>query len=269
MYYFIRNIKQIKSGLFWDLLLLLAVFLVLPIHMYSQEKKENEKKPREKDLLSVEFNLNYSMVLGNYGQTDKTTEKAGFAKDGWLGQLGLNWLGPRGWGLGFQYDLQHNGYQGIAATTNPYGTKYPLGTAGWTNNYLLAGPVFITDFGKVELTMKALFGLIIAQSTNFNVQSPIDSTNVSVNATGFGYSVNVGVGYRFNKHWGLNLQVGYLGGMPKATKTYGEEFLGYRQVKDTVTGTSYYMPVYSAATKYEIKRTVSTVNGGIGVIYHF
>ena len=250
------------------LFLLYAVLLLLPVSLYSQENVK-EKKPKEKDLLSLEFNMNYSMVLGKYGQTDKTTEQSGFAKDGWVGQLGLNWLGPRGWGLGFQYDLQHNGYKDIAATTNPYGTKYPLGTSGWYNNYVLAGPVFIKDFGKVELNVKALFGLIVAHSTNFNVQSPIDSTNVSVDATGFGYSVNVGVGYRFNKHWGLNLQLSYLGGAPKATKSYGQEFLGYREVKDTLTGTTYSVSVYSAATKYEIKRTVSTINGGIGVIYHF
>lgn len=254
----------------------LALWLVLlcPVNMYSQEKpdkqaKKKEKKPREKDLLSLEFTMNYSMVLGKYGATDKTTNQSGYAKNGWVGQLGLNWLGKRGWGLGFQYDIQHNGYNEIASTTNPYGTMYVLGSGGWTNNYLMAGPVFITDIGKVELNAKALFGFIIAQSTNFNVQSPIDQSNVSVNAVGFGYSVSVGVGYRFNQHWGLKVQFSYLGGNPKATKTYGQELVGWQTLRDTVTGTYYNMPIYSAATKYEIKRNVSTINGGVGVIYHF
>jgi len=247
---------------------LLVIILLLPVQVFSQEQKK-EKKPREKDLLSVEFSLNYSMVMGNYGQTDKSTEKAGYAKNGWVSQLGLNWLGPRGWGLGFQWDIQRNGYKDIASTTNPYGTKYPLGTSGWFNNYLLVGPVFINDFGKFELNVKALFGLIISQSTNFNVQSPVDAANVSITATGFGYAVNLGLGYRISRHWGVNVQLGYLGGMPKATKSYGQEFLGYREVVDTLTGNKYYMSLYSAATKYEIKRTVSTINGGIGVIYHF
>lgn len=239
--------------------LLMALFMVLPIQLFSQEK----------DLISMEFTMNYSMVLGKYGQVDKTTNLSGYAKNGWVAQLGLNWLGKRGWGLGFQYDLQHNGYKDTAANINLYGTKYPLGTSGWTNNYILAGPVFMTDFGKLELSVKALFGLIIAQSSNFNVQNPIDQSNVSVNATGFGYSVNVGVGYRFNQHWGLNVRFSYLGGMPKATKTYGQELVGWEQRKDTVTGTIINFPIYSAPTKYEIKRTVSTINGGIGVIYHF
>jgi len=81
--------------------------------------------------------------------------------------------------------------------------------------------------------------------------------------------VNVGVGYRFNQHWGLNVKISYLGGTPKATKSYGQELVGWQQVKDTISGTSYNIPIYSAATKYEIKRTVSTINTGIGVIYHF
>jgi len=248
--------------------LLMVLFLVLPIRLTSQEKKK-EKKPRDKDLISLEFNVNYSLVFGKYGQTDKTTNQSGYAANGWVAQLGLNWLGKRGWGLGFQYDLQHHGYKDTAKNVNPYGTKYPLGSGGWTNNYLMVGPVFIHDFGKVELNVKALFGFIIAQSTNFNVQSPIDQSNVSVNASGFGYSVSVGVGYRINPHWGVNLNFNFLGGTPKATKTYAQELVDWKHVKDTLTGFYYDIPVYSAGVKYEIKRTVSTLNGGVGVIYHF
>jgi len=249
--------------------LFMVFVLVLPIHSHSQEKQKKEKKPREKDLWSIEFNMNYSMPLGAYAATDKETEKSGYAKNGWVGALTLNWLGKTGFGLGFQYDLQHNGYKDIAATIIPWGTKYALGTSGWFNNYLMAGPVFIKDFSKVELNVKALLGLIVATSTNFNIESPIDASNVSITATGFGYAVNVGVGYRISKHWGVNLQMGYLGGTPKATKTYGSEFLGYRYVTNPITGDSIYSPYYSAKTTKEIKRTVSTINAGAGVIYHF
>jgi hypothetical protein len=246
------------------------LILLVPFSSFSQDqKKKKEKKPREKDYFSLDFNLNYSFVLGNYGQVDRTTYKSGFATNGWVAQLGFNWLGKNGFGLGFQYDLQRNPYQDTAKNTIPYGTKFPLGSSGWTNNYLLAGPVFIRDFGKWELSVKALFGFILAQSTIFNVLSPIDQSNVSVNASGFAYSVCVGVGYRFNQHWGLNLNVNYLGATPKATKTYGQEIIEWKSVRDTISGTSYNVPVYSAPVKYEIKRTVSTLNTGIGVIYHF
>jgi len=247
---------------------LLPVFLMAPADMQALDKAKKEKKPREKDLISFEFSMNYSLVLGKYGQTDKNTDLSGYAKNGWVGKLGFNWLGKRGWGLGFQYDIQHNGYKDIASTTNPYGTKYVLGTAGWTNNYLMAGPVFITDFGKVELNVKALFGVILAQSTNFNVQNPADQSNVSMSATGFAYSGSIAVGYNFNKHWGVNIQFSYLGGTPKATKSFAQELISWETVKDPVTGITYNFPVYSDAVKKEIKRTVSTINGGIGIIYH-
>ncbi len=258
-----RLLYLLRFVLFAGMMFLIPVIA----HPQAQDKKK-EKKPREKDLVSLEFNLNYSVVLGNYGKTDRENKNSGYAKNGWVSQLGLNWCGPRGWGLGFQWALQRNGYQDIAATTNPYGTKYVLGSSGWTNNYLMAGPVFIKDFGKIELNTKALFGLIVSNSTNFNVQNPYDSTNVSVTATGFGYAVNVGVGYRINKHWGVQVNLGYLGGTPKATKTYGQELV-YIERKDSATGVIYYVPVYSQGAKYEIKKIVSTFNGGIGVIYHF
>ncbi|MEI7491401.1 MAG: hypothetical protein WCK92_08385 [Bacteroidota bacterium] len=248
--------------------LLMALFIVMPDQLFSQEKKK-EKKPREKDFLSLEFGINYSFVLGSYGQTDKNTQKSGYAQNGWVGQLGLNWLGKRGWGLGFQFDVQHNGYKDTAQYINPVGTQYKLGNGGWTNLYVMAGPVLIKDIGKWEVNAKAMFGLIIAQSSNFNVQNPIDQSNVSMNATGFGYGVSFAAGYRFDSHWGLDLNLGYLGGTPKATKSYGAEIVSYQEYKDPNTGTIYYIPVYSAPTKYEIKRTVSTINGGIGVIYHF
>jgi len=255
---FIRNIP------------IILLTLLVPFSSFSQDqKKKKEKKPREKDYLSLEFNLDYSFVLGNYGAVDKTTYKSGFAANGWVAQLGFNWLGKNGFGLGLQYDLQHNPYKDTAKSTIPYGTKYPLGSAGWTNNYLLAGLACIKDFGKWELNVKALVGFIFAQSTNFNVLSPIDQSNVAVNATGFAYSFYVGVGYRFSEHWGMNLNVNYLGATPKATKSYGSEIVEWKTVRDTITGTTYNVAVYSAPVKYEIKRTVSTFNGGIGVIYHF
>ena len=248
--------------------LLLGVLLLIPTHIFSQDKKK-EKKPREKDFVSLEFNLNYSFVLGKYGQVDKTTYTSGYAKNGWVAQLGLNWLGKRGFGLGFQWDLQRNGYKDTAANINPYGTKYPLGTSGWTNNFIMAGLVMIKDIGKWEINAKALFGVCFSQSSNFNVQNPVDGSNVSVTAAGIGYGFSLAGGYRFNKHWAVNLNVNYLGANPKATKQYGSEIIGYEEIKDPVTGTLYYSAIYSAPTKYEIKKTVSTINTGIGVIYHF
>jgi hypothetical protein len=249
---------------------IVLLMLLMPFSSFSQDQKnKKEKKPREKDYFSLDFHLNYSFVLGNYGSVDKTTYKAGYAANGWVAQLGFNWLGINGFGLGVQYDLQRNPYQDTASNTIPYGTKYPLGSNGWTNNYLLAGLACIRDFGKWELNVKALVGFIVAQSTVFNVLSPVDQSNVSMTATGFAYSFHVGFGYRFNQHWGLNLDVNYLGATPQATKSYGSEIVEWKTVKDTITGTNYNVAVYSAPVKYEIKRTVSTFNSGIGVIYHF
>lgn len=250
--------------------LLAGTLVMIPVTGYPQSQKvKKEKKPREKDLLSLEFLLNYNFALGAYAKADRNAKNSGYANNGWVGQLGLNWLGKRGWGLGVQFDVQHNPYKDTAQYINPVGTIYTLGTAGWTNLYLMAGPVFITDIGKWEINAKILAGLIISNSTNFNVQNPIDQTNVSLTATGFGYGISVSGGYRFTEHWGINLSLGYLGGTPKATKSYGSEFLRYDEVRDTITGTIIYIPVYSAATKFEIKKSVSTLNCGIGVIYHF
>jgi len=267
--YFMKGIKQINLACLLAIALLAGTMCMIPVtgHPQTQEAKK-EKKPRDKDLISFEFALNYSFVLGAYGQTDRNAKKSGYANNGWVGQLGLNWLGKRGWGLGFQFDVQHNPYKDTAQYINPVGTVYTLGTAGWTNFYVMAGPVLIKDIGKWEINAKALFGLIISQSTNFNVQNPVDQTNVSMNATGFGYGVSLTGGYRFNKHLGLNVTVNYLGGTPKATKSYGAEVIGYEEIVDPVTGTIYYSPIYSAATKFEIKKSVSTLNCGIGVIYH-
>ena len=251
-----------------SLLLLIAGLLVLPICAHSQETKK-EKKPREKDYFSLDFNLDYSFALGNYGKTDRATYKSGYAANGWAAIFGFNWLGPRGWGLTIQPVLQHNPYQDTAVNLVPYGMKYPLGSGGWWNIYLLAGPAYIHDFGPWELNVKALAGLIISESTNFNVTSPIDTSNVSLTGTGWGYGLNISFGYKITKSFGINLNVSYLGGATKATKKYGAEVLGWRAVTDPLTGETIWVALSSPETKYEIKRSVSTLNAGIGVIYHF
>jgi hypothetical protein len=265
---FAKLLLTVMMRIRFILAMLLAAVMFMPLNLLSQEKQKKEKKKGGNDFLSLEFNMNYSIVMGNYGANDKSNDKAGYAKNGWGGALTLNWLGKNGFGLAFQYDLQHNPYQDIAATTNPYGTKYVLGTNGWYNNYLMAGPVFIRDFGKIELNVKALVGFILSTSTNFNVMSPVDTSNVSLTGSGFGYAVNLAVGYRISRHWGVNLQLGYLGGTPKAKKTFGQELL-YRSEYDSIRNIWVSVPYYSNATTKEIKKVVSTFNGGIGVIYHF
>ena len=213
--------------------------------------------------------MNYSFALGNYRKIDRTTYKSGYAANGWTNRFTFDWLGLRGFGLGIQWALQHNPYQDTAKNIIPYGTRYALGGGGWWNNYLMAGPVFIKAFGKWEINIKALVGVIICQSTNFNVMNPGDTSNISLSGTGWAYSFSAGVGYRINKHLGIHLDVSYLGGLPKVSKSYGSEYIGMDEYKDPNTGVIYYIPVYSTPVQYEISRTVSTFNAGVGLVYHF
>jgi hypothetical protein len=242
--------------------------MVLAIRIQAQETKK-EKKPREKDLISLDFNLDYSFVLGKYGQYDKSVKESGYAANGWVAMLGFNWLGKRGWGLAVQTALQHNPYQDTAVNAVPWGVKYPLGNNGWYNIYLMAGPAYIHAFGPWELNVKAFAGLLLSQSSNFNVTSPVDTSNVRLTGSGWAYGGSVTFGYKISKNFGINLNVNYLGGIPKASKKYGSQVVGYEEVVDPDTGLITYVPITTGETKYEIKKAVSTVNVGIGVIYHF
>jgi len=222
--------------------------------------------------MALEFNAGYSMVLGNYGNTDTLNSKSGFAQGGWLIQLTFDWMGKSNFGLAFQYTFQSNSLNKSISNFHPSGMSFPLGTGSWSNHYLMAGPVFLKSFKKISLDVKVLGGLILASSSTFNVTNPTDSANpqnVHGIGTGFAYQVSAGLGYTISDHFTLKFNLGLLGGWPGKEKQYGSRLIGYEEYTDPVTGIKYEKPVYSAPVDYSIKKIVTTLNPSLGLIFRF
>lgn len=238
-----------------------GVFLFFPLFLFTQEKQPGDSTRTPKRFY-LDISGGGSVPLGrSYPSFDKDKERAGYAATGYFVQANLSWLGKRDFGIAFQYTFQRNPLRDTAENIVPYGTKYQLGTGGWSNNYLLIGPVYLKSFNKFLLQTEAMIGVVFSFCTVFSDTDPVTGENHSNIGAGFGYSLRVGLGYNITPRLTIMANLNYLGGLPAISKEYQPQIIGY----DSITNEQ----IYSALTEVKIKKTVSTFNAGIGLIYKF
>jgi len=227
--------------------------------------------PKPSKNMAVEFTAGYSIVMGEYGQYDRENRKSGYASNGWLAQLTFDLLAKSGLGLAFQYSYQRNPLLDTAKNVNPIGvdTNFTLGTKAWSNHYILIGPVFMKTFKRVSIDVRAMAGYMLAFSPNFTYTDPVTRQNVTGGAGGFAFQFSAGIGYALSEHFILKLNVSYLGAFPQKKKEYKAQFLGYYEEVDPETGEKIWVPVWSDQIDINIKKTISTLNPGLGLIFRF
>ena len=243
------------------ILLTLTFFIVR-----SQDKKD---QPRPANRFAADVTVSYSIALGKYKLMDRENEQSGYAANGYLIQATFDWMGKKNLGLAVQYSFQRNPYQKEAQTINPEGRSDSLGTKGWMNHYLMAGPVYLKSWKKVTLDVKLFGGIVIAIGSNFYYVKPVDNSIVHDFGAGFALQLSTGVGYNITERLTLKGSIGWLGAWPVRNKEYGSEFQGYKQEYNPETGQWIYTAIYSAPVTYNIKKVISTFNPGIGLIYRF
>jgi len=247
----------------------LFLFLLLfSLAVHAQTGLVSEKPSKK---MAVEVSAGYSMVLGDYGKFDRENSKSGYAANGWLVQLTFDWLGNSGVGLAFQYTYQRNALLDTARGVNPIGvdTNFMLGTRAWSNHYLMLGPVFMKTFKRVSIDVRALAGYMLAFSPNFTYTDPVTKQNVTGGAGGFAFQFSAGIGYAVSEHFIVKFNINYLGAFPQKKKEYKAQFLGYYEEIDPETGEKIWVPVWSDQIDINIKKTISTLNPGLGLIYRF
>ena len=220
---------------------------------------------KPKSRLTLDVVTSFSMPAGKYKAVDRSEEGSGYAGNGFTAQVKLNWMGRRDFGLGISYVFQMNFLQDTALRVTPEGTDtgFVLGDTPWQNHYLLAGPVFQKEFGRLVVDVAVLGGFVISQSTNFTMTVPVDSVSYRLSegaGTGAAVQVRAGLGYRISKKVTVFGSVGYLGASPTRKKSnytltyvedppesgiYRPEYVGYEEIR---------------------KKPVSTFNAGLGII---
>ncbi|HTX89359.1 MAG TPA: hypothetical protein VMC08_10245 [Bacteroidales bacterium] len=242
--------------------LLILLLLLLITAGSTAQQHEPAQAPDKVNRFFIDLSPGVSFPIGKvYPLFDTNSTKSGYASTGYIIQANLAWLGKSDWGLGLQYTFQHNPLKSGASEVVPDGTTYPLGKGGWSNNYLMVGPVYLPSFKKVILEIEGLIGIIISFSPVFNDTDPRNGMNNSNIGFGFGLGARAGVGYMITPKIAVMLNLNYLGGFPVASKEYQPQSLGYDSVTNQI--------IYSALTEIKIKKTVSTFNIGAGIVYKF
>ena len=237
-----------------------ALIFLFPVIGYCEDKPK-DKKTKEKQRIYMDALVGCAVPLGSYAKADPTNEKAGYATPGFIFQLNIDWLGKNEFGIAFQYNYQYNPYKKSAKDMIPFERKDSLGSGGWSNHYLLIGPVYLKQVNRILIDIKVLGGLILSSCGLFSTIDPaskLKSTNLGMN---FGYGFKAGVGYFVTKNISLMVNISFLGGTPKIDKQYEARFIGI----DPVTGDY----IYTAPVEIQTKLPVSTINACAGILYKF
>ncbi|MDP1621022.1 MAG: outer membrane beta-barrel protein [Bacteroidales bacterium] len=250
-------------------ILILLFFSTCCFVAYPQDLSE-AKPPVNDRNKGLEVSAGYSVALGSYASFDKQNKKSGYATGGWQVQITFDWMGKKYFGLALQYTFQRNPMKNAATLVFPNGIPDSVNPGSWSNNYLMAGPVFMKRINRLQIDAKVLGGVLFSSGASFNTPDPVTSGKSNINvATGFAYQISAGVGYTISSHLALKLNVNFLNGWPGKTRQYGSQLIGYEEYKDPLTGIEYTRPVYSAPIEYEIKKVVTTLNPSLGLVYRF
>lgn len=244
----------------------LILIVLMPLLMFGQAKS-GDKKVHEKERFILEGSAGVSVPIGSYSTNDRFNKKSGFAQTGSLFQVTIDWMDKKDFGMALQYSYQYNPIQSSSVHDTLPGRTYPLGSGGWSNHYLMIGPVYYKEIKKFVIDAKVMGGLVFAFSPLFNYTSP-DSlhTKVTSYGSGFAYEAAAGVGYRVSSNLQIKFDVSILGAIPTLHKQYGGEYLGTVDYRNPQTGAIEYISIYAPAVVLDLKNYISTFNASFGII---
>jgi hypothetical protein len=238
---------------------ILVFLLLFPAAVFAQQA-ESGKTP-----VYLNISLGAAIPVGkNYpGIASSTNEsKAGYAKTGMFLSGAVGFMGKNDFGFGLEYLYQKNNYQDTAKNIHVHDTSsYMLGSDGWTNHWILGGLFFVHKKKNFIIDGQLLGGAVIAFSNVFSLRNPYTLTMEGRAGVGLGWGINAGIGINLNKTGKamIKFTAGYLNGYPSRSKDYPAQIIGY----DSVTT----RPIYNDPASYEIKKIISTVNIGAGLIF--
>jgi hypothetical protein len=239
-------------------IMLILFTLLIPLIGFAQTDTQ-EKKAKEKQSIYLDASVGASFPLGPYTKDDPKDDASCYAKPGYFIQANADWMGKNNFGLAFQLTYQNNSLSDVADTVYTYDTINPLGPGNWSNIYVMAGPVFLKQFKKLAIDAKVVGGFVISTSPVFKTINPETKLYEGGTATGFALGMNIGVGYAISQRVALKITLGYSAGFPKRDSQTAN-VIG-------IDTTGHF--IYSVPMDISIKKTISTFNTGLGVIYKF
>jgi hypothetical protein len=203
-----------------------------------------------------------SVPGGNYSKADYYNDKSGFAKTGFnIGITGAWFFKKSHWGIGGLASLTHFGFKNAKGLAEGYKDGFDLDS---TTIYIkgsnqainvLVGPYYDISFGKFNLDLRALGGMVHATLPGNEVYLEDGIGNQLIQkkatATTFGWDGGASLRYAICSHIGILLSVDYFYSKPDF-KIDNEN-----------------RPVNAGRKVAEYKEPISGLQTNLGVVYTF
>ena len=160
---------------------------------------------------------------GVFAKSDLENSGSGFAAQGFLGQVNLDWLGKNDFGLAVQYTFQRNPLKSSVKNDTLPGMTGPFGTGSWTSHYLLAGLVFMKFIHKVYFEGRALIGVVLSSSPIFNTIDPVYKTQDLTQVKDLHIAFNWVEGTAVSPRVSVKANIEYIVGNPAIHHQYGAQ----------------------------------------------
>ncbi|MGA3014100.1 MAG: hypothetical protein ABSD71_08695 [Bacteroidales bacterium] len=236
---------------------LLTFILLMPFLIFSQEtKKKADSTANNRIYINVSGGPSFPMIY--YARIDTKNTTSGFAAQGYVAQVNLDWMGKKNTGFAIQYTLQNNPINHSVKNDTLEGMSKSLGAGSWTNNYLMAGLVYMDFIKKVYIEGRVLFGIMLSSSPLFNTVDPVYQTQSSNTGVGTAYGAQFGVGYQISNRVTVKGNVEFTIGNPSIHRQYSAGVIGV----DSITGKF----IYSAPIDIDTKKTIYSFNAKAGLV---
>lgn len=236
---------------------LLTFILIMPFLIFSQETRKKADSTAINRIF-VDVSGGPSFPMSYYARIDTKATTSGFAAQGYVAQVNLDWMGKKNTGFAIQYTFQNNPINHSVKNDTLEGTSKPLGSGSWTNNYLMAGIVYMNFIKKVYIEGRALFGIILSSSPLFSTVDPAYHTQSSNTGVGTAYGAQFGIGYQVSKRVTVKGNVEFTLGNPSIHRQYNTGIIGV----DSTTGKF----IYSAPIDINTKKTIYSFNAKAGLV---
>jgi len=201
----------------------LLLILLFPLNIIASSNP-TDTTATHKSRVFLEVSPGVSIPVGFYARDQVSDNQSGYASNGFLLHLDCDWMGIKILDSPIRYIYQKQPFEIECKIRYAGRMDIPVGTGGWSDHYLMIGPVYLKSWGKLTVDIKGMAGVVLATSPLFRTIDPAQHTPSGNTGTGFAFSLGGSCGYSVSPEVSVFIEAGYLQGNQRFTGNTEQNF---------------------------------------------